>query len=139
MPVRLFQVDQSTSDWAAWLDDHADEQAVAGDGSVAFLPFPPTGDVTDYEPTVQHMLQALDIGVTTVNGYSGFFPQTYDDLENAARTYPNDATDALLRQYGVSFIVVDKDWIDPTIQPWLDGRYQRMFSGDDTIVYEIAN
>jgi hypothetical protein len=139
MPVRLFEVDQETPDWAAWFDDHADERAVAGDGSIAFLPFPPTGDVTDYEPTVQHMLQALDIGAATVNGYSGFFPQTYDEIENAARAYPNDAADAMLREYGVSFIVVDKEWLDSTVQAWLDGRYQRAFAGEDTILYEIAS
>jgi hypothetical protein len=136
MPVRLFEVDQTTPDWAAWLDDHAGERAGTGDGSIAFLPFPPTGDVTDYEPTVQHMLQALDIGAETVNGYSGLFPSTYDELENAARTYPNEAADSLLREYGVSYLVVEKDWLDPTRQGWLDGRYQRMFSGRDAIVYE---
>jgi hypothetical protein len=137
MPVRLFTVDQHTPDWATFIDEHGHDQPVAGDGAIAFLPFPASGSVVDYEATARHMLQALDVGAPTVNGYSGFFPESYDELENAARTYPNDPADGLFRQDGVSFLVVDKDWLDPTKQSWLDARYQEAFDGEDAVVYEL--
>lgn len=138
MPVDLFPVDQATPDWAAWLDDHSDE-AAAGDGAVAFLPFPPDNGVASYADTADRMLQSLDVGVVTVNGYSGLFPADYEELEIAMRAYPNEAADALLRDLGVSYLVVDAGWLvaDRDREPWLLFRYSQVFEGRDTIVYEV--
>ena len=139
MPVHLFRVDQETPDWAAWLDDHSAESA-AGDGSVAFLPFPPDNGVASYADTTRRMLQSLDVGVATVNGYSGLFPADYEELEIAMRAYPSEEADALLRRFGVSYLVVDAGWLvaDPVSESWLTFRYPRVFDGVDTVVFEVT-
>jgi hypothetical protein len=131
MPVDLFSVDRHTPDWAAWLDDHPD-------GPVAFLPFPATNEVASYAPTTRHMLQLLDVGDPTPNGYSGLFPPTYDVLEEAMRLYPNDQADNLLHVAGVRYLVASDTWLahDPTRRPWLEARYTLAFTGHDVTVYK---
>ena len=83
MPSPVHTVDRSTPDWATYLA----ENPVVGGDPVAFLPFPEDGKAASYQPTVEHMIDALDAGATTVNGYSGLFPRPYNDLEGAARQY----------------------------------------------------
>ncbi|HET6951696.1 MAG TPA: hypothetical protein VFI47_15040 [Acidimicrobiales bacterium] len=132
MPVRLFRVADGTPDWAAWIADHP----AAGD-VLAYLPFPAEGRVEFYEPTVEHMLGVLDTEATTVNGYSGFFPASYDSLEGALRGYPNEDAESLLRRYGVTRLVVDQDWLagNPGAAAAIDGRYRPVFTGDEVTVY----
>jgi hypothetical protein len=133
MPQRMYRVDQATPDWAGYLDDHP----ATGDRVVAFMPFPPPNGVESYQGTVEDMLDVLDSGGTTVNGYSGLFPATYDELETAARDYPDDETDALLRRFGVTTVVAERDWLDvhPAAGDALADGYDRVFTGDDTAVY----
>ncbi len=136
MPVRMYHVDRDTPDWATYLADHPPP---GGEPVVAFMPFPPTGSVVDYLDTVNDMLGVLDRdGATTVNGYSGLFPATYDALEDAARAYPNDETDALFRRYGVTTVVADRDWLaeHPAAGDALDADYRTTFTGPQTVVYE---
>jgi hypothetical protein len=133
-PGRLHRVDTATPDWAAYLDDHplADGPAV-----LAFLPFPPNGRAASYQDTVEDMLAVLDTGDTTANGYSGLFPATYDTLEVAMRDYPDDTADALLAQYGVDALVVDRDWLadNPAAESSLDAGYRQVHQGPDTVLY----
>lgn len=138
VPVPVFRVDQDTQDWAAWLDDQPEGSSTSGDGSVAFLPFPADYGVADYEDTTRRMLQALDVGAATVNGYSGLFPADYEELEVAMHTYPNDEADALLSRFGVSYLVVDTDWLldDPVRDSWLSARYLPVFEGRDAVVFQ---
>jgi hypothetical protein len=137
MPVRMYDVDRDTPDWAAYLADHpppGDDDAV-----IAFLPFPPTGSVVDYLDTVNDMLAVLERdGATTVNGYSGLFPASYDELEEAARAYPNDETDELFRRYGVTTVVADRAWLaeNPAAGDALEDDYRSVFTGPRTAVYE---
>ena len=141
MPVHLFRVDQSTPDWAAWLDDQpaeADREQRPGDGSVAFVPFPADYGVADYEDTTRRMLQALDADAATVNGYSGLFPADYEELEVAMHTYPNYEADDLLRRFGVSYLVVDAEWLEePGRDTWLSAVYLRVFDGRDAVIFEM--
>jgi hypothetical protein len=133
-PGRLHRVDTAPPDWAAYLDDHpvSDEPAV-----LAFLPFPPNGRAGSYQDTVDDMLAVLDTGDTTVNGYSGLFPASYDTLEIAMREYPDDRADALLAQYGVDALVVDRDWLadNPAAESSLDAGYRQVHQGPDTVLY----
>lgn len=133
-PGRLHRVDTAPPDWAAYLDDHpvSDEPAV-----LAFLPFPPNGRAGSYQDTVDDMLAVLDTGDTTVNGYSGLFPAGYDTLEIAMRDYPDDRADALLAQYGVDALVVDRDWLadNPAAESSLDAGYRQVHQGPDTVLY----
>jgi hypothetical protein len=133
MPVHLFPVDQRTPEWAAWLDDQPP-------GSVAFLPFPADGHVASYAPTARHMLELLDVGVPTVNGYSGLFPARYDELEAAARAYPEGRADVLLRELGVSYLVVDAGWLatDPQRRTWLDGLAVPEWRDGDVVVLSVT-
>ncbi len=136
MPVRMYDVDRDPPDWATYLADHPPP---GGDAVVAFMPFPPTGSVISYLDTVNDLLAVLDRdGATTVNGYSGLFPATYDELEEAARAYPNDETDALFRRYGVTTVVADRDWLaeHPAAGDALADDYRRAFTGPQTVVYE---
>jgi hypothetical protein len=145
MPVRLFEVDQSTPDWAAWLEDHADHDIGdhAGDGKdgkdpvVAFLPFPPHNGVAAYEETTTRMLQALDQDIATVNGYSGLFPAEYDELEPVMRLYPTDGADDMLHDRGATHLVVDEAWLQDRggAREWLADKYDLVFTGDDVEIY----
>jgi hypothetical protein len=133
-PGRLHRVETATPDWAGYLDDHppADGQAV-----LAFMPFPPNGRAGSYQATVDDMLAVLDTGETTVNGYSGLFPATYDELEIAMREYPDDRADALVAQSGVDALVVDRDWLadNPAAESSLDAGYRQVHLGPETVVY----
>jgi hypothetical protein len=85
------------------------------------------------------MIGVLDLdGSTTVNGYSGLFPATYDELEEAARAYPNAATDELFESYGVTDVVADRDWLaeNPDAGDALAVAYRRVHTGPQTVVYE---
>lgn len=136
MPVPLHRVDRTTPDWVSYLDDHPPPGG-PDDNVLAFLPFPRTNGVASYQATVDDMLGVLDSGGTTVNGYSGLFPQTYDELEEVARGYPNEDTNELFRRYGVTAVVADRTWLgDDELTPeFLDEDYRAAFGGDDAVVY----
>ena len=146
-PVELFEVDQSQADWVGWLRDRRDEEAgVAGDDEVpddviAFLPFPVDGKARSYAATVDDMLDVLDAGdgVTTVNGYSGLWPDSYEDLENAAVNYPTEEADFLFREDGVTLLVADADWLAERqdVVTWLSDRYVEEYEGPDSVVYSM--
>jgi hypothetical protein len=85
------------------------------------------------------MLQVLDAGATTVNGYSGLWPPSYDELEVPAREYPSEVADALLADAGVRYVVADAGWLadQPEAEEWLDDRHERVFSGPDHSVFAL--
>jgi hypothetical protein len=126
------------TDWVDWLAAHHEPRT--GDDSVAMVPFPATGNYTDYEQTTGWMLAALDHGHPLVNGYSGLFPSDYNALESAMRKgFPTTATFDLLARSGVSWVVVDRAWLaaagvsevppTPVLRP--------VFQGETAIVYEF--
>lgn len=143
-PVELFRVDRSTSDWVAWLDDRGPDDRPGGEAGavVAFLPAPVDGKAASYAPTVRRMLEVLDAGegVTTINGYSGLWPEPYEDWEVAAADYPTAEADILMRKYGVDLVVVDADWLAdrPDVAQWLGYTYVEEFAGPDDAVYSVA-
>jgi hypothetical protein len=136
MPSPVHTVDRSTPDWATYLADNP--LGGGGDPVLAFLPFPEDGKAASYQPTVEHMIDALDAGATTVNGYSGLFPRPYNDLEGAARQYPDYRADDLMAEYGVDAVVVERDWLagNPAAASALDATYREAYRGPDSIVYE---
>lgn len=75
--------------------------------SVACFPFSTGREVEDYDMTVRWMLLGLKHGVPIVNGYSGFFPPTYNFLKR--EVIENSLSADLLpvlATYDVHFIVV---------------------------------
>ena len=134
-PVRLFEP-QPTARWAQWLDGHA-----RGDRPVtAFVPFPPSGQVAEFQRTTERMVQAVDTRLTTVNGYSGLFPDRYEFLANVMYGYPNERGDAALRRYGVRYLVVSTDWMsrDPRRPRWLATRHRKLYEDGGTVIYEFS-
>jgi hypothetical protein len=128
------------TDWVDFLADH--QETGAGDGSVAMIPFPDSGNYIAYEPTTVWMLAALDHGHPLVNGYSGLFPAAHDTLESAMRRgFPTDETTRLLAGAHVSWVVAPRSWAEG------DGRdgltafaadYRPAFTGQETVVYSFT-
>jgi hypothetical protein len=69
--------------WVTWLRDSAEPNA-----TVACLPFPLGNQVNDYEETAIWMYWGTFHGKSLLNGYSGFFPKTYNDLRDALGVFP---------------------------------------------------
>lgn len=132
-----------------WVRDGGDDIALYSgtaldevpDDVIAFLPFPIDGKATSYAPTVDHMLDVLDAGdgVTTANGYSGLWPDAYEDLQNAAVDYPTAQADFLFHEGGVTLLVVDAGWLTerPDVVDWLGDRYVESYEGPDSVVYTM--
>lgn len=102
-PARLSVAPAQQAAWAAWL---ARQPA----GAVAMVPFPSNGRVAAYLPTVTAMLYGLTHGHPLVNGYSGFFPASSDRLQAVMQTFPDERSLTSLRQAGVAYVVIDRDW-----------------------------
>ncbi len=132
-PVRLFEP-QPTARWAQWLDGHARGERPV----MAFVPFPPSGQVSEFQRTAERMVQTVDTRLTTVNGYSGLFPDRYEFLANAMYGYPNKRGDAAMRRFGVQYLVVSTDWMsrDPARPRWLAARYRKLYEDGGTVIYE---
>lgn len=64
--------------WVVWLRDSAEPSA-----PIACLPFPHGYQVGDYEATTLWMYWGTFHQHPLLNGYSGFFPQPYNDLRDA--------------------------------------------------------
>jgi hypothetical protein len=126
-------------DWITWLAEH--HETPVGDGSVAMVPFPANGNYVSFEPTTVWMLAALEHGHPLVNGYSGFFPRSYDQVaETVKKVFPSDDAVRELAGHGVTWVVMDRNTVtalDPQIMPaWADVLRPR-FEGADAIVYEL--
>ena len=80
--------------WIQWLRDAEPGTAMA------WLPFAPTGDVCDFEPTARMMVIGLAMDHPLVNGYSSYFPGRTDRTARDTRTLPDPR--ALQRLRGVS-------------------------------------
>jgi len=102
-PTARFPHEALREPWIAWL-------ATQPAGAVAMLP-PSAGSQTEhYVDTVVGMLQALEHGHAIVNGYSGFFPPTSQELLHLLRSFPSSESVAELRRHGVRYAVVDSRW-----------------------------
>jgi hypothetical protein len=139
VPQRLAIVADTSADWVVWLRDHPREGEL-GDGSVAMVPFPENGAVESYEPTAKAMLAGLDHGRPLVNGYSGLFPASYDELEQAMRSFPSVTSVQHLRAIPVSYVVVERSWLTPEARGWMadwSAELTPVFEGADEIVYRL--
>jgi hypothetical protein len=134
VPMRTFAVDRRPADWVAFVEERDEPDEV-----LAFLPGPANGRAASYVPTVRNMLGVLDAGVTTVNGYSGLWPPAYDRLEAELVNYPAVGADALIREMGVTVVIVDRPWLEdrPDVADWLGDRYVAEFTGPDHVAYTV--
>ncbi len=127
------------ADWVTWLRDHRGDDR-DGDGSVANVPFPADASARAYEPTTRWMIDGLAHGHPLVNGYSGLFPPSYEDLEQAMRSFPSVTSVQHLRDAGVTFVVVERSWLTPDAQGWMrdwSAELVPVFEGHDHVIYEL--
>jgi hypothetical protein len=133
IPVRLRAFPQQSFErpWIQWL-------TIQPAGAVAMVPFPASGSVGAYESTTIAMLQALEHRKPLANGYSGLFPPSYSQLRAAMQGFPDDQSLRLLRDAGVSYVVVDRTWVTPAHLRRLRDReadLQQAFTDEDALVY----
>ena len=61
-----------------------------------------------------------------INGYSGFFPPSHQELLDVMRDFPSDDSLAYLRRHGVSHVAIHGRFMHPvryeTTTAWLDAR-----------------
>lgn len=105
MPAELTRVPpvEVGSGWVDWLRSQPP-------GGVALIPFPSSGSVHDYESTTTAMLATLDVKHPLANGYSGFFPDEYDEIRDVAKGFPTPKTIAVLRNNSIEYVVMEWSW-----------------------------
>lgn len=91
--------------WVAYLRDHAVEEK-----AVLCLPFGVGANLQDFEPAGRWMFFQVVHRRPLVNGYSGFFPDSWYRLASAIARAPfSEQTLMLLREHGVGYIVLDQN------------------------------
>ncbi len=99
----LWQIDQP---FCKWLRDHSEP-----DDAILCLPFQPGAETRDYEQEVAWMMAGRYHQRPIVNGYSGFFPAGYLAIRREAVLPLNPPTVRQLKEIGVRFIAIKRDWI----------------------------
>ena len=129
----LARVPPESTAWSRYLADRP------GDQAVAMIPFAPGPRVAQFEPTARAMLIGLDHHKPLVNGYSGFFPDSYQTLSDEVAKFPDGGALRALRRAGVRWIVIDDGWLDVDRQGRVDATpvLVRRFHGDGKTVYEL--
>jgi hypothetical protein len=92
--------------WIRWLQTETPTDAL-----VAFAPFPRGSNADDYLPTAWWMYLQIYHQRRMVNGYSGFFPESFLELKETMAGFPSQESLSELRARDVSYVVVD-----PTVQ-----------------------
>ncbi len=105
-PINLyrFSIDAFRDPWIAYMREQK--------GAVmAMVPFPADGSAHSFEHNVKGMLYGLEAGAPQVNGYSGFFPDSFNHLSHAMKSFPDNESLRLLNTARVTHVVVDKSWM----------------------------
>ena len=87
--------------WIRWLQTETPAGSV-----IACVPFPAGTRVGDYEQTALWMFWGTFHHRRMVNGYSGFFPQSFLETKAALAGFPDAASVQRLRQVGATYCVV---------------------------------
>jgi hypothetical protein len=83
-----------------------------GAGGVAELPMPSPGRLPGYDAV--YALWSTTHWHPLVNGYSGYYPQSYFDTIQQMQTFPDDPSIDRLRTLGVRYIVVHEAFYPPS-------------------------
>jgi hypothetical protein len=93
--------------WINWVKNGTPPDTV-----LAHLPFPQGTMADHYQPTTVAMYWQLRHHRPLVNGYSGYFPESFLELKRELNQLPGHLHGLeLLRQHGVRFCVVDRTWM----------------------------
>lgn len=94
-----------------WIDFVRDK--VPAGQSIACFPFPAGERMVDFESTTRWMYLATAHRIPLVNGYSGFFPRDYFELQDAIQSgFPTNQLLSELSQRDVVFLVVDTNRVE---------------------------
>ncbi len=105
-PVRLVDVPDAAAH-AGWIEFVT--QNIAPGRTLLCLPMSAGSKAADFEVTTQWMYLATYHGLPLVNGYSGFFPASYFELQDLVNdSFPDEASLRELLQRHVQFVVVRK-------------------------------
>jgi hypothetical protein len=102
-PLRLERFPNDPPPLYAWL-------ATQPRGVVAEFPMPAPDALPGLEPRYAYM--STFHWMPTVNGYSGYYPNSYISRLDAMNTMPDDAAVAALLRYGVRYVIVHPDFYD---------------------------
>jgi len=80
-------------------------EALGPSEAYCLLPLPDGGSSDHYEDVARFMLLTALHGRPMVNGYSSYFPASYEQLRTARATLDDPGLAALLAPYGVRFVV----------------------------------
>jgi hypothetical protein len=110
---------------------------------LAFLPFPAGRSVRDYLGTGQWMYWQMRHGRRMVNGYSGFFPESFLSLKAAMQRFPDAVSVGALADRDVRYVVVPRfvarrAEIDATAAPAHRLRWIFADETNDLDVYELV-
>lgn len=119
--------------WSRWLARQPEG------GAVAMVPFPAGPSVVQYEPTAEAMLSGLDHHKPLVNGYSGFFPTSYEDLTATMDGFPDGVSVDALRRAGTRWVVVERGWLTAARRSRLTvlGALRQTYAGGGRFVFEL--
>jgi len=130
----LARVPPESTSWTRYLASQPGRQAVA------MIPFAPGPKVAQFEPTARAMLLGLGHDKPLVNGYSGFFPASYDRLAAQVEAFPDAGALPTLQDAGVRWVVVDDGWAGAGRQGDIDASrgLVKRFHGAGQTVYELS-
>ena len=88
-------------------ESYADLIRDAGDGPTSVIFEFPTGSMEDPE----YLYYSTFHWQYLVNGYSGFFPPSYQKLAYAMRGFPDDSSMNVVKSHNVRYLVIHGEWL----------------------------
>jgi len=110
---------------------------------IVCLPFASGNSINDFDVTTRWMIYGLEHRAPMVNGYSGFFPQTYFDLRNFVNAeFPSASVVEKLADLDIQYIVVARKYCESDkLLHTAAGRLTLVYQDDEAgiDVYRFAN
>jgi hypothetical protein len=113
-PQRLYAVPslEAQRRWIEWL-----QHETTPDTIIAVVPLPDGTSVKAYEATALHMYWGTFHHRRMINGYSGFFPESFLETKSLLKDLPGSKSIERLRELGVGYCVVNRNAIPPVFVP----------------------
>lgn len=130
-PQRLYAVPalDAQRGWIEWL-----KRETVPDTTIAVIPLPDGTNVKAYEETALHMYWGTFHHRRMINGYSGFFPESFLETKSLLKDFPGSKSIERLRELGVGYCVVNRHAIPPVFVP--KDELTRIF-GDDAAQIDV--
>ena len=126
----LYEVPNDDTGYVQWLRKNTEPDDV-----IACFPFPEASTDVAYQRTALRMLQQSRHGRPMVNGYSGYFPQQYVELQESMRGFPNAEAIQQLRSRNVRYCIIRRYRRRPKNAP-VPAGLKRVY-GDEESRFEI--